>query len=177
MKKIYIILTYTGTMLSKLVKIYTKDEFAHVSISLDEDLTQMYSFGRLTPYNPFFGGFVHEQVNEGTFKRFKKTKSAIYSMQVEDEEYNKIKDIIKEFQDSEKPYKFNIIGLLAVGFNIKIQKEYSFYCAEFVKYVLENAGIKTKLPELIKPGEFRNLNDIKLEYKGILRDYKSTVSI
>lgn len=35
MKKIYLILTHTGTNLSKLIKNYTKDEFSHVSISLD----------------------------------------------------------------------------------------------------------------------------------------------
>ena len=71
MKKIYIILTYTGTILSKIVKIYTRRENSHVSISLNEDLTKMYSFGRLNPYNPFSGGFVHEEIDKGTFKRFK----------------------------------------------------------------------------------------------------------
>ena len=42
-------------------------------LELDEDLTKMYSFGRLYPYNPFLGGFVHEGLDRGTFKRFKKT--------------------------------------------------------------------------------------------------------
>ena len=41
MKKIYIILTFTGTALSRLIKYYTKDEFAHVSISLDSELKEM----------------------------------------------------------------------------------------------------------------------------------------
>lgn len=69
MKKIYIILTHTGTMLSNIIKKYTKDEFSHVSIALDKELNRMYSFGRLNPYNAFYGGFVHEYINEGTFKR------------------------------------------------------------------------------------------------------------
>ena len=74
MKKIYIILTHTGTTLSKIIKKYTKDEFSHVSISLDVKLENMYSFGRLKPYNPFIGGFVHEYINKGTYKRFYNTK-------------------------------------------------------------------------------------------------------
>ena len=77
MKRIYLILTYSGTILSRIIKIYTRDEFAHVSISLDEELNQMYSFGRLNPYNPFIGGFVHEGINIGTFKRFRKTQTAV----------------------------------------------------------------------------------------------------
>ena len=59
MKKIYIILTFTGTILSRIVRIYTRKEYSHVSISLDQDLTKMYSFGRLNAYNPFSGVFVH----------------------------------------------------------------------------------------------------------------------
>ena len=46
MKKIYIILTFTGTALSRIIKLTTRVEFAHVSIALDEELKEMYSFGR-----------------------------------------------------------------------------------------------------------------------------------
>ena len=93
--KIYIVLTYTGTLLSKIIKTYTKDEFSHVSISLDEELKQMYSFGRLNPYNPFIGGFVHEGINTGTFRRFIKTKTEIYSLEVNEDQYNSIERIIR----------------------------------------------------------------------------------
>lgn len=54
----------------------------------------------------------------------------------------------------------------------KIKTEHSFYCAEFVKYVLENSGIKTNLPEIIRPENFKTLENIKLEYKGRLIGYK-----
>ena len=40
-KKVYIVLTYTGTILSKIIKYYTKAEYCHVSLSLDEDLNKM----------------------------------------------------------------------------------------------------------------------------------------
>ena len=46
MKKIYIVLTYTGTFLSRIVNIYTGKKYSHVSISLDKNLEYMYSFGR-----------------------------------------------------------------------------------------------------------------------------------
>lgn len=171
MRKIYIVLTYTGTILSKIIKIYTKDEFSHVSISLDEELKQMYSFGRLNPYNPFIGGFVHEDMNSGTFKRFKKTKTAIYSLEVNEEEYIKIQKTIKKIQEAKKPYRFNVIGLFAIGLKLRIRKKHSFYCAEFVKYSLEKSGIQTNLPAMIRPENFRYLEKINLEYTGKLRDY------
>lgn len=151
---------------------YTRDEFSHASIALDKELKQMYSFGRLNPYNPFFGGFVHENMNSGTFGRFKKTKSKVYSLEVKDEEYKRIQETIKNIQEAEKPYKFNVIGLFAVALNLKIKRKNAFYCAEFVKYVLENSGIETNLPEIIRPDNFKNLENLKLEYEGRFRKYK-----
>ena len=82
MKKVYIVLTYTGTLLSTIIKHYTKDEYCHCSISLDKDLNEMYSFGRLIPWTSLLAGFTKEGIDFGTFKRFKKTKTAIYELKV-----------------------------------------------------------------------------------------------
>ena len=60
MKKIYIMVSYTGTILSNLIRMYTGKEYTHVSISLDIKLHEMYSFGRIHPSNAFVGGFVRE---------------------------------------------------------------------------------------------------------------------
>ena len=98
MKRIYIILTYTGTVLSKIVKAYTGAEYSHVSIALDKNLMMMYSFGRLNPYNPFIGGFVHEGINIGTFKRFKNTQTSVYSTIISDEQYNRLTQIIHKVE-------------------------------------------------------------------------------
>ncbi len=172
MKDIYIILTHTGTTLSKLIKSYTKNEFSHVSISLDDKLKKMYSFGRLHPYNPFWAGFVHEGIEHGTFKRFYLTQTKVYSFEVTEEQYKKMEEIIEYMKTRKKSYKFNIIGLFAVSINKKVKFKNYFYCAEFVKYVLEEAGVKTNLPEIIKPEDFKNLEGIKLVYNGKLNEYK-----
>lgn len=173
MKKIYIVLTYTGSILSKIVKMYTKREFSHVSIALDEDLQEMYSFGRTFAFCPFIAGFVHEQPNKGTFKRFKKTKTRVYSLEVPDDKYEKALEIIRDFKDNRKQYKFNIIGLACVAINLKFKREKSFYCAEFVKYVLEQSQIKDSLPDLIKPEDFKEIEGLNVVYSGILNEYSN----
>ena len=173
MKKIYIVLTHTGTNLSKIIKNWTKDEFSHVSLALDEDLDEMYSFGRLHPYNPVWAGLVHEKQNDGTFKRFKKTKAAIYSIEVEDDQYVIIRNTIYDMYKNRKKYKFNIIGLLAIGFNKSVKRDNWFYCAEFVKYVLDKAGVDLGLPnKMIRPENFKYVENKDLEYYGLFRKYK-----
>lgn len=170
MKKIYIILTYTGTILSQMVKIYTKREFSHVSISLDEDLTKMYSFGRLNPYNPFSGGFVHEKIDAGTFKRFKNTKTKIYSLEIPEKKYYELEKLIKNMYKKKDTYKFNMLGLIGILVNYKVKREKYFYCAEFVKYVLEEADV-VELPDLVKPEDFEKISDLSEIYRGMLREY------
>ena len=126
MKKIYIVLTYTGTILSRIVKVYTRREFSHVSIDLDEDLKEMYSFGRLNAYNPFLGGFVQESVDKGTFKRFKNTKASVYSLMVEDEQYDKVVEVIRDIQNNRLDYNFNIWGLIGVLVHYRVKRERYF---------------------------------------------------
>lgn len=174
MRKLYIVLTFTGTVLSRIIKVFTKNEFAHVSIALDDELNEMYSFGRLNPYNPFWGSFVQEGINIGTFKRFRNTSAEVYSFLVSDEQYEKAKKVIAHYIENRQKYKFNFIGLACVGINKRITRKNRFYCAEFVKHILKSVRITeaNKLPKLIKPEDFKQMKGMTLEYKGVLRKYK-----
>lgn len=176
MKKIYIVLTFTGTMLSKLIRTCTKDEYTHVSISLDSNLNNMYSFGRLNPYNAFIGGFVQESPDYGTFKRFKNSNAMIYSLDVEKSKYKHIVKMIKYFKQNKKKYKFNILGMFCVALNKKIKKRDSFYCAEFIKYLLDESKIVNNLPEIVKPSHFLKLNTGNTVYIGRLNKYHRVAS-
>lgn len=171
MKKIYLITSFTGTILSRIVRAYTQNNHSHVSISLDKELNQMYSFGRLNPYNAFIGGLVHEHPKKGTFKRFKNTTCEIYELEITDNQYKSLEYHIKYIEMHKKDYKFNIKGLFATSIQIKIKKEYQFYCAEFVKYVLEKSNIDLNLPDLIKPQDFTKIEGTKKIYEGLLREY------
>lgn len=171
MKKIYIVLSYTGTFLSRIVKIYTHKEYSHVSISLDKNLEHMYSFGRRNAYNPFWAGFVQESPHYGTFKRFKNAKTKIYSMEVTDEDYLKIQEMIKDFEKNRNQYAFNMLGLIMVMGDYHLKREKHFYCAEFVKYVLDNTSLELDLPEVIKPVDFEKVQGMKEVYTGIISEY------
>lgn len=171
MKKIYLILTHTGTPLANFIRFYTKDEFSHVSIALDSELQEMYSFGRLNPYNAFIGGFVHEYIDKGTFKRFKNTYARIYSMDIEDEKYDLLEQNIRKFQEKKDIYGFNIIGMFAVGLNKKIKFDKALYCAEFVKQMMDESQIENNLPEIVKPENFKDLEGLEEIYTGKLREY------
>jgi hypothetical protein len=172
MKKIYLVFSYTGSFPSKIIKFYTKNTYSHVSIALDKSLNKMYSFSRINPYIFIVGGFVHEKINDGTFKRFKKTKSLICSLDVTNFQYQKIVEIINNFEKDSNRYKYNLIGCLIIPLHIKFQRENHFYCAEFIKYLFEETKIDYGLPNLIKPADLLNIKSKEIVYDGLLNNYK-----
>ena len=171
MKKIYFVLTYSGTALGRIIKFKTKTTYSHVSIALDENLERMYSFSRIYPYICFIGGFVHEKLNEGSFKRFKNTKAQICYIEVTDYQYEKIEKQIKMFIKNKKSYKFNVLGLIYIFFDKRIHRDNYFYCAEFVKYILKNANVNVNLPDMPRPENFENLKRSTIVYRGLLNKY------
>ena len=176
MQKIYIVLTHTGTLLSNLIKLYTKNDYSHVSLAFDEDLNEMYSFGRIYTYNAFIGGFVREYLDSGTFKRFKNTTTSVYELEVSDIQYKEIKNKVVMMYEKRREYKFNFIGVFFVMFHKKIKRKNALYCAEFVKYALASGDVDMKyLPDVIKPEDFKKVKDVKLIYKGKLKDYRNRI--
>lgn len=176
MQKIYIVLTHTGTLLSNFIKLYTKDDYSHVSLAFDQDLKEMYSFGRLYTYNAFIGGLVREYLDKGTFKRFKKTTTSVYELEITDEQYHNIKKSVLAMYKKRKEYKFNFIGVFCVMFNKQVKRKKALYCAEFVKYALNSGNLNVSyLPKIIKPEDFKELKNAKLLYKGKLREYSNRI--
>ena len=172
MKKIYIVLTYTGTVLSRVTKVLTHNTYTHASIALDENLDTLFSFGRLNPYNPFIGGFVYEGINIGTFKRFKNTKAVIYSLEVTNKEYDRLIKNINRISNNRLEYKFNVIGLIFALFRIRRKIKNRYYCSEFVRSMLEYSNIRNRDVALcMRPQDFSRLEGLQLEYKGLLREY------
>lgn len=173
MQKIYIIISQTGTLLSNIIKQVTGDPYNHVSISLDKNLLNMYSFGRKYTYNPFIGVFVVEHINEGVYKRFKDTKCKIICVNVSDEQYNTIRCKLMDMNKEFNKYKYNLVGLILALFHIDINLENKFYCSKFVKYLLDYADVDVSMiPNIVHPVDFLCMNNVDILYEGLLSEYE-----
>lgn len=172
MKKIYIVLTQTGTLLSKTIKLCTGKQYNHVSIALDEELEELYSFGRINPYNAFIGGFVHEGINKGTFKRFYRTETQVYEKEVTPEQYEKLRINIGNIEKNKHKYSFNLTGLALAGLHKDYSPANKFFCSQFVRHILNCSGIDTStIPDVPQPEDFKMLEGMNLLYDGQLRFY------
>ena len=172
-KSIYVILSQTGTMFSRVLKFFTHAEYNHASISLTPTLEQMFSFGRLNPRNPFVGGFVEEGKNKGTFKRFYKTKAIVLEFKICVDKFNAIQYFIDYFKKHSKDFHYNYLGILFACFKRCHKSSKRFYCSEFVKTCLQTFNIEnsSELPKIIKPIDFLKLNNKNIIFTGFLKNY------
>ena len=130
-KTIYIVISQTGTALSRILKFITGAKYNHASISLESDLSTMYSFGRTNPYNPVHGGFVTESPHYGTFKRFSGTKVEVLSISVSEGQYINLKQMLEGMVKNKKRYHYNYLGLFLAGAKIHYRQANSYYCSEY----------------------------------------------
>lgn len=174
-KKVYIVLSQTGTILSRILKFITKDTYNHSSIALTEDLQTMYSFGRVNAYNPFRAGFVQESPAYGTFKRFKETKVMVLETEISPEAYSEVGQLIREMMKEKAHYHYNYWGVLLAGIKINRQKRNCYYCSEFVRAMILRMGLPgaEEIPAIVKPMHFLTVPH-KTVYVGKLREYVPT---
>ncbi|MEH7009791.1 hypothetical protein V7087_03085 [Neobacillus niacini] len=169
-KQVYILLTNTGSFLTKLIKLYTKKPYNHASIAFDSNLSEVYSFGRKTARNPFIGGFVKEDVMSGLFKQ---ADCAIYSITVKEVHFQKMNHYLQEIEAQKKHYRYNFLGLFGVMFNKPIKRKNAFFCSQFVACVLKESNIIDfeKPLSLVAPYDLQSISKFQLVYEGKLKDY------
>ncbi|MCL6459140.1 MAG: hypothetical protein K6T85_14125 [Gorillibacterium sp.] len=169
-KCIYVLLTDTGTLLTRIIKLVTRAPLNHASISFDENLSEVYSFGRKNPGNPFIGGFVKEDMGG---KLFFSASCALYCYRASDQTYDQMQDYIQQIEKEKQIYKYNILGLFGLLLNIKYERKHAYFCSQFVAAVFEENGfiIAGKPAAMVRPGDFTGVPEFSLIYEGPLNQY------
>ena len=169
-KKIYIVLTDTGTILNRIIKLYTNKPYNHASISLDSQLTELYSFARKKYYNPLIGGFVKEDINNPILM---KSKCAIYCLETDEETYDRIINNIKRFNINKDKFKYNILGLIGVIIKKDFKRKNKYFCSQFVATILKDSGVEftPKKPCFTTPFDFAESDNLSFIYEGKLSKY------
>lgn len=175
-KTLYVMLSNTGAITSKILHRITKAPYNHVSISLEEDLSVSYSFGRRWKYYPWIGGFVRETPDTGVFGRFPETTIVAIPFSVTEAQYEGIRARFAAMYEKRKRYHYDWIGLFLVLFHKRWKRKYHYFCSDFVKDILVEFGVisETELPHITKPNDFLVAYGERKIYEGKLRDFAPT---
>lgn len=172
-KYVYVVISRTPTSTGKVIRKFLKGKYNHASISLDESLSEMYSFCRLSISNPLVGGIIKESAFTFTLGYEEDVPINIYRIPVTVEKYDLISKFIYDIYNDSEVYYYNFLQAIGLISNKKHTVYKTYICTEFVMEALNQAGIKfTSLqPYQITPTDISEIMDEFIYYSGDLKDY------
>ncbi len=162
---IYVIFSSTPYKIGKAIRIITGEKYNHVSIALDPELTQMYSFARRYYKTPFYGGFVKESLSRYHINN-KHATVKICKIPVTPEQYENLCRRMKRMLEKRDIYLYNHISILGTVIKKTIRIKGAYTCTEFCVMILNNLGIELDPNKYYSISALENILDHYVTYTG-----------
>jgi len=174
-KYIYLVLSSSSSLPAKIIKSFTCNKLNHSSISLDDSLHRMFSFGRIKMWNAFHGGFVVEDKDKGFYQKFTDTYIQLYRFEVSNDVYERTEKYLLQCERDKETFKYNFLGAILSGFDIPLARDKRYFCSEFVAATFNDCEIREIKSNIhtYHPYNFLDLEDKELIYEGMLSDYSN----
>ncbi len=175
MKTIYILLTRSTTICSKMVYMATKSEYTHAAISLDKNFDKLYTFSRRYKRLLLPAGFVVESAYDGIMGDSDDMNCAVYELQISNHAYKKLVRLFRHMDYHREKYRYSILGLIFIFFNKSYVRKGYYFCSQFVHYALTESGaIEDKTcSSLFRPMDFKKLPETKEIFRGNISQLRS----
>ncbi len=172
MKTIYILLTRSDTLLSRVVQLLSDAPYTHTSISFDHCLQPLYSSARKNGVTMFPAGPTTEVFHRGFYYTHRDIPCILYELTVPDEVYEAARAEARRYARDSHLYRFNILGLLLCRLQIPYHPRNKYFCSQFVAEILAQSGalVLPKDTSLMRPMDYTQLPQLTYRYRGRLRD-------
>lgn len=174
-KAVSIVLISGNSWLGKTIKKVQGNEFSHVSISLDDDISRIYSFNRRNGFNGLSYESMKQYTKEGV------DKVGVYTFLVTNSVYKQLEKTLDNFNLFINKTKYSILNLLTIPLNIPLDMDMKLVCSEFVDKLLKSASLDltNKKSMFVSPKDFSNKvkNDTKIVevFKGNPKDFNPSL--
>lgn len=140
-KAIYVVFLETPFKIGKFIRMVTKYNYNHASLSFSENPDILYSFARYNKNSPFVGGFVEESPLRYIKDVNKKTIVKIFKIELEDTYYNSVKEYVELLKLNKDDYIYNLFSAMCYPFHREIKIKNAFICIEFILNILKIANV------------------------------------
>ena len=164
---IYIVFSSTPYTTGKLIRRFTKETYNHVSISLDRELTKMYSFSRRYYRTPLYGGFVHETRSRYKFNE-QPTQICLCALPITEAQYNEITQLLEKMHQENSFYIYNHLSLLGAVVHRPIRTKDAYTCVEFCVKVLQDLGVDVQQGKYYTVGDVQHILAPYVVYTGTM---------
>lgn len=164
---IYILLTRSQTLFSRLIHFATDDAFTHASISLDGPGGRYYSFARIYDQLALPAGLVEER-RRWHSQAWSSTPCRLYELRVPAPVYHKLRCRLESMYARREIYGYNLLGVLSCWFQRPLPRRHHYFCSQFVAQLLEECGAVEleKPPALVRPSDLERLEGLRPVSQG-----------
>jgi len=138
---IYVVLSRSSTVLSRTIRLATRDEYTHAALALDADLELMFSFGRRRASNPFVGCFKRERLDDDLYRGMDRLPGVVIEVPVSARQREVVGARVAEFLLDSHTYAYSAPGVVTGLLGRGSEDDRRFFCSEFVYHVLRDAGV------------------------------------
>ena len=171
-RTVYILLSRSGTMVSRLIHLFISGEYTHVSIGLDGPGGHFYSFARKYTWTPLPGGLIREKADKGFFALHPGTPCCLYALTVSEETYCQIRERLALMYARREDYHYSVLGAVACYFRLPFVRRRYYFCSHFVAEVLTGSGAARLpyAPGATRPMDFLALKRLRRIHQGVIGD-------
>lgn len=134
-KKLYVMISSTNTKMGSFIRFFTRYEYNHVSLSIDDDLKSFVSFGRMVNDAPLYGGFINETI-ERYLHNGKNSMVRIFCLDIDNEKYNALSELFKHADNPDSGLIYNYLDALATPLGLHVKVKGAYTCLGFANAVL-----------------------------------------
>lgn len=176
-RHVYIMLSKSTTIVSRLIYLVTKKQYTHSSISIDPTLMDMYSFCRIYPRWMLPAGFSNESLHKGFYLMHSDIPVRLYKVEITEKQYEMLDEVFKRMYEKRKKFKYDVWG--GIYYFLKKQhRRYNYrYCSWFVSEVLGELDIIPihKPYCLFEPIDFSDVKELEMVYEGKIEDLRNHI--
>ena len=133
---IYIVLVKAMTGLGKFARKFSKYEYTHIALCLNDKFNDFITFSRKKHYAPFDAGFMHETMDCYAFGSNKKIKLKIFKVPLTKDNKEKIIKYIYEIEN-DNDYIFNLYSMATMSLFHGFRIYKALNCMSFVSKIIE----------------------------------------
>lgn len=170
---IYIIFSATPSRIGKAIRFFTKEKYNHVSVAMDADMEDTFTFARRNYYTPFWGGFVRESLSRFHIGE-KKSDICICKLPVTQQRYKHTEALIHKMDEKQEDYLYNHLSIFGACIRKRIHVKDACTCVEFCAQILEGLGFPVSQKAYYTVGDLEKLLAPYIVYSGPISDPTST---
>lgn len=168
MKRIYILLTKTKSVPSRIIGLFTRAAYTHAAIAFEDEPEVFYSFSRLRERFPLPGGLTTESPDSGFLGKHWESLCRLICLEVSDRTADRAQARVRRMMKSHSLFRYSLLGCVACRFGIAHRRKGYYFCSQFVGEVLEKSGAASfgRSVSLLRPDDFLLLPHIRSIFCG-----------